>query len=71
MPPVRSLSDPLSSLLARRLGLLVLTLFTLLAAAGCSPFARAIKAGDEFTAQQKWAEAEDAYLRALSAEPGD
>jgi len=71
MPPVRSLSDPFSSFLARRLGLIALTVFTLLAAAGCSPFARAIKAGDEFTAQQKWAEAEDAYLRALAAEPGD
>ncbi|WP_373371805.1 outer membrane exchange accessory lipoprotein TraC [Archangium lansingense] len=71
MPPVRSLLAPPSSALARRLGMIVLTVFTLVAAAGCSPFARALKEGDDFSAQQKWAEAEAAYLRALDAEPRD
>jgi hypothetical protein len=57
--------------LARRLGLLALAFVALLTAAGCTTFARALKEGDEFTAQRKWAEAEAAYQRALAAEPGD
>ncbi|HEX5746690.1 MAG TPA: outer membrane exchange accessory lipoprotein TraC [Archangium sp.] len=71
MRPVRSSFAPRSSPLARRLGLIALTAVTLLAAAGCSPFARALKEGDTFSAQQKWAEAEAAYLRALEEEPND
>ncbi|HYO55332.1 outer membrane exchange accessory lipoprotein TraC [Archangium sp.] len=57
--------------LAPRLGLIALAFFALLAAVGCSTFARAIKEGDELTAQRKWTEAEAAYQRALAAEPGD
>ena len=60
-----------SSSLSHRLGLMALALFTLLAAAGCTAFARAVKEGDEFTTQRKWAEAELAYQRALASEPGD
>jgi tetratricopeptide (TPR) repeat protein len=50
---------------------MALALLTLLAAAGCTAFARAVKEGDAFTSQRKWEEAESAYQRALAAEPGD
>jgi hypothetical protein len=56
---------------SRRLGLLVLSLFALFAFAGCSAFSRAVKEGDQLTAEHKWAEAEAAYQRALAVEPGD
>lgn len=36
---------------------------------GCTAFGRAVKEGDQLTAQGKWAEAEAAYLRALAADP--
>jgi hypothetical protein len=65
--PSRSSSPSLS----HRLGLIALCLFALLAAAGCSAFARAVKEGDQFTSQRKWAEAEAAYQRALAVDPRD
>jgi len=68
---VRSLSDSASSVPARRWGMLALSLFALLAVAGCTTFARAVKEGDSFTTQRQWAQAEAAYQRALAAEPGD
>ncbi|NPC84753.1 TetR family transcriptional regulator, partial [Pyxidicoccus fallax] len=46
-----------------------LALATLLALTGCSAFSRAVKEGDTASQQQKWAEAEAAYLRALAADP--
>src|SRR5262245_61996371 len=36
---------------------------------GCSAFGRAVKEGDDFSTQHKWAEAEAAYLRAMAADP--
>jgi tetratricopeptide (TPR) repeat protein len=36
---------------------------------GCTAFGRAVKEGDEAATQQKWADAEAAYLRALAADP--
>jgi tetratricopeptide (TPR) repeat protein len=36
---------------------------------GCTAFGRAVKEGDDFSTQRKWAEAEAAYLRALAADP--
>ncbi|ATB30796.1 TetR family transcriptional regulator [Melittangium boletus DSM 14713] len=51
--------------------MLALSLFALLAAVGCTTFARAVKEGDSFTTQRQWAQAEAAYQRALAAEPGD
>nr|WP_095979208.1 outer membrane exchange accessory lipoprotein TraC [Melittangium boletus] len=68
---VRSHSDSASSAPARRWGMLALSLFALLAAVGCTTFARAVKEGDSFTTQRQWAQAEAAYQRALAAEPGD
>ncbi|MFL5351551.1 outer membrane exchange accessory lipoprotein TraC [Archangium sp.] len=59
------------SSLARRLGLISLAIFALLAAAGCTTFARAMKEGDALTTQRQWEKAEAAYQRALAAEPGD
>ncbi|HSP79182.1 MAG TPA: outer membrane exchange accessory lipoprotein TraC [Myxococcaceae bacterium] len=59
------------SFLSRRLGLLALSLLALLAAAGCTAFARAVREGDEFTAQRQWAQAEAAYQRALAVAPED
>lgn len=41
----------------------------LLAVSGCTAFGRAVKEGDQLTAEHKWAEAEAAYLRALAADP--
>jgi len=68
---VRLHSDSASSASARRWGVLALSLFALLAAAGCTTFARAVKEGDTLTTQRQWAQAEAAYQRALAAEPGD
>ncbi|MGZ3461424.1 MAG: outer membrane exchange accessory lipoprotein TraC, partial [Archangium sp.] len=59
------------SALARRLGLLVLSLSALLVAAGCTAFARAVKEGDQLTTQRQWAQAEAAYQRALAVDPQD
>lgn len=50
---------------------MALALSTLLAASGCTAFARAVKEGDTFTSERKWAEAEGAYQHALILEPGD
>ncbi|MCP3058867.1 TetR family transcriptional regulator [Myxococcus sp. K38C18041901] len=44
-------------------------LAALLALTACSAFSRAVKEGDTASQQQKWAEAEAAYLRALAADP--
>ena len=52
---------------SRWLGALALALA--LALTGCSAFSRAVKEGDTALQQQKWAEAEAAYLRALAADP--
>lgn len=41
----------------------------MLALSGCSAFSRAVKEGDAASQEQKWAEAEAAYLRALAADP--
>ncbi|QDE88152.1 TetR family transcriptional regulator [Myxococcus xanthus] len=49
------------------LGALALAL--VLALSGCSAFSRAVKEGDAASQEQKWAEAEAAYLRALAADP--
>ncbi|MFY0583811.1 hypothetical protein ACN28S_64445 [Cystobacter fuscus] len=66
---MRSLSTRSSCPPTRRLGLLALSLFALLVAAGCSTFARAVKEGDTLTTQRQWSQAEAAYQRALAAEP--
>ncbi|WNG23634.1 TetR family transcriptional regulator [Cystobacter fuscus] len=68
---MRSLSTRSSCPPTRRLGLLALSLFALLVAAGCSTFARAVKEGDTLTTQRQWSQAEAAYQRALAAEPGN
>ncbi len=47
----------------------MLALCALFAVSGCTAFGRAVKEGDEFSTQHKWAEAEAAYLRALAADP--
>lgn len=47
----------------------MLALCALFAVSGCTAFGRAVKEGDDFTAQHKWAEAEAAYQRALAADP--
>ncbi len=49
------------------LGALALALALVLS--GCSAFSRAVKEGDLASQEQKWAEAEAAYLRALAADP--
>ncbi len=49
------------------LGALALALALVLA--GCSAFSRAVKEGDLASQEQKWADAEAAYLRALAADP--
>ncbi|MFL5345348.1 MAG: outer membrane exchange accessory lipoprotein TraC [Hyalangium sp.] len=49
--------------------LAVLALCALFAVSGCTAFGRAVKEGDELTAQHKWAAAEAAYQRALAADP--
>ena len=49
------------------LGALALALVLVLS--GCSAFSRAVKEGDLASQEQKWAEAEAAYLRALAADP--
>ncbi|NVJ07235.1 TetR family transcriptional regulator [Myxococcus sp. AM001] len=49
------------------LGALALSL--VFALSGCSAFSRAVKEGDVASQEQKWAEAEAAYLRALAADP--
>jgi tetratricopeptide (TPR) repeat protein len=49
--------------------LAALALCLLFAVSGCTAFGRAVKEGDQLTAQGKWAEAEAAYLRALAADP--
>ncbi|AGC42162.1 hypothetical protein MYSTI_00813 [Myxococcus stipitatus DSM 14675] len=46
-----------------------LALASLLALTACSAFSRAVKEGDAASDQQKWADAEAAYLRALAADP--
>ncbi|NVJ26350.1 MULTISPECIES: outer membrane exchange accessory lipoprotein TraC [Myxococcus] len=46
-----------------------LALASLLVLTACSAFSRAVKEGDTASQQQKWAEAEAAYLRALAADP--
>lgn len=51
------------------LGALALALALVLALSGCSAFSRAVKEGDAASQEQKWAEAEAAYLRALAADP--
>jgi tetratricopeptide (TPR) repeat protein len=51
------------------LRLAALALCALFTVAGCTAFGRAVKEGDQFTEQHKWAEAEAAYLRALAADP--
>jgi tetratricopeptide (TPR) repeat protein len=61
--------DRLSPVPPRR-RLAVLALCALFAASGCTAFSRAVKEGDQLTSQHKWAEAEAAYSRALSADPG-
>ncbi len=68
---MRSLSSDAPSAPARRGALLALSLCALLAAVGCTTFARALKEGDTLTSQRQWAQAEAAYQRALAAEPGD
>ncbi|QRK12360.1 TetR family transcriptional regulator [Archangium violaceum] len=68
---MRSLPARPPSSLARRLGFIVLSLFALLAAMGCSAFSRAVKEGDQFTTARNWEQAEAAYQRALAVEPGD
>lgn len=49
--------------------LAALALCALFAVSGCTAFGRAVKEGDDFSTQHKWAEAEAAYLRALAADP--
>ncbi|MDY7232245.1 outer membrane exchange accessory lipoprotein TraC [Hyalangium rubrum] len=49
--------------------LALLAVCALLAVSGCTAFGRAVKEGDQLTAEHKWAEAEAAYLRALAADP--
>lgn len=71
MPPVRPMPSRSSSSLSSRLGLIALCLFALLAASGCTAFARAVKEGDQFTTQHQWAQAEAAYQRALAVDPRD
>jgi tetratricopeptide (TPR) repeat protein len=46
-----------------------MALCVLFAVSGCTAFGRAVKEGDELSAQGKWADAEAAYLRALAADP--
>ena len=65
VPPRSPRSTPAPS--RRWLGALALA--TLLALTGCSAFSRAVKEGDTASQQQKWADAEAAYLRALAADP--
>ena len=71
--PVRSSSSIAPASPRPRLGwgMFALWLLTLLAAAGCTTFARAVKEGDTFSSQRQWAQAEAAYQRALAASPGD
>ncbi len=47
----------------------MLALCALAVVSGCTAFGRAVKEGDEFTAQKNWEKAEAAYLRALAADP--
>ncbi|WP_224363829.1 outer membrane exchange accessory lipoprotein TraC [Hyalangium versicolor] len=49
--------------------LAVLALCALFFVSGCTAFSRAVKEGDQFTSEHKWAEAEAAYLRALAVDP--
>ncbi len=49
--------------------LAALALCALALVSGCTAFGRAVKEGDDFSTQKKWAEAEAAYLRALAADP--
>ncbi|MFP2960692.1 hypothetical protein ACLEPN_23445 [Myxococcus sp. 1LA] len=46
-----------------------MALALVLVLSGCSAFSRAVKEGDLASQEQKWAEAEAAYLRALAADP--
>ncbi|MCP3102121.1 TetR family transcriptional regulator [Myxococcus sp. K15C18031901] len=55
--------------LGSRRALGALALASLLVLTACSAFSRAVKEGDTASQQQKWAEAEAAYLRALAADP--
>ncbi|MBU8898858.1 TetR family transcriptional regulator [Corallococcus sp. M34] len=63
-----SLSVPTPSVPSPR-WLRAFALATLLVLSGCSAFSRAVKEGDSFGQQRKWADAEAAYLRALAADP--
>jgi tetratricopeptide (TPR) repeat protein len=54
-----------------RRSLALLALCALFAVSGCTAFSRAVKEGDELTAQRKWAEAEAAYRRAIAVDPED
>jgi tetratricopeptide (TPR) repeat protein len=60
---------PAHAPLASSRWLAALALCALFAVSGCTAFGRAVKEGDEFSSQHKWAEAEAAYLRALAADP--
>lgn len=66
MPPVPT---PAHVPLVSSRWLAALALCALFAVSGCTAFGRAVKEGDEFSSQHKWAEAEAAYLRALAADP--
>ncbi|XXF78919.1 outer membrane exchange accessory lipoprotein TraC [Myxococcaceae bacterium GXIMD 01537] len=46
-----------------------LALLCLFVLAGCSAYGRAVKEGDTFSSERKWAEAEAAYQRALTLDP--
>lgn len=60
---------PAHTPLASSRWLAALALCALFAVSGCTAFGRAVKEGDDFSTQHKWAEAEAAYLRALAADP--
>jgi len=68
---MRSRPACLPSSLSRRFGALLLLLGAVLAASGCTAFARAVREGDELSTQRKWAEADAAYARALAVDPND
>ncbi|HVG61684.1 MAG TPA: outer membrane exchange accessory lipoprotein TraC [Hyalangium sp.] len=60
---------PAHTPLASSRWLAALALCLLFVVSGCTAFGRAVKEGDDFVTQQKWADAEAAYLRALAADP--
>jgi tetratricopeptide (TPR) repeat protein len=69
--PSLTSSAPASPRPLKGWGTFALCLLTLLAAAGCTTFSRAMKEGETFTSQHEWEKAEAAYQRALAASPGD